>query len=181
VKNQPRARLTESELKALTLRLDTPAHRLMAAGVGGAGTLVGVSLTGIPLMLRHGFLRLRYPHVLWFGLVTAGVGTAGGGVGHHLLVRVADGPMEKRALTCGAPVGLVTALAVWAVTYYGRRVISPVEPGPRADRVLKDAARIACVAGPVAGVSVSLLVLRVLKRRFGSDVSRGEEKLSRNG
>jgi hypothetical protein len=156
-------RLTGVQLEALTFELDTPPHRLMASGVGGAGTLVGVGLAGLRKIIRYD-LRLRYPEVLWFALTTAGVGTVGGGVGHFLVVRVAKGPLEKRALSCGGLVGFGTALIAWALTFYGREVLSPFEPSPKADQVLWDARKIACLAGPVAGITVSLLVLEVLKR-----------------
>ena len=115
-------------------------------------------------MNRHAFLRLRHPGTLWFALMTAAVGAAGGGVGHFLVVRMAKGPMEKRALSCGGSVGFVTALCVWALTFYGREVLSPFEPSPQVNVVIRDAGKIALLAGPVGGISVSLLVVDVLKR-----------------
>jgi hypothetical protein len=159
-------RLTGAQLEALTLELDTPEHRLMASAVGGIGTLVGVGLAGISEMTRNDFLRLRYPQALWFALTTAAVGTVGGGVGHFLVVRVAEGPMQERAIRCGGLVGLATALGAWALTFYGRKELSPFEPGPRVDRVLRNSLKVACVAGPVAGVGVSLLVVEALKSVF---------------
>jgi hypothetical protein len=164
-------RLTGDQLEARLDALDTPAHRLMASAVGGAGTLVGVGLAGAYEMNRHRLLRLRYPNVLWFALMIAAMGTAGGGVGHYLVVRAAQGSMEKRALSCGGSVGFVTALGAWALTFYGQRVLSPFKLNPQADRVIRDALKIACFAGPVAGISVSLLVLEVLKRLLYSNAS----------
>jgi hypothetical protein len=157
-------RLTGAQLEARLVELDTPAHRIMASAVGGAGTVLGVGLVGIYEMKRHAFLRLRYPQTLWFALMTAVVGTAGGGVGHFLVVRVAKGPMEKRALICGGSVGFVTALCAWAVTFYGREVLSPFESSPQVDVVIRDAGKIAVLAGPVGGITASLLVVDVLKR-----------------
>ncbi|MDQ4142700.1 MAG: hypothetical protein M3198_02990 [Actinomycetota bacterium] len=168
-------RLTGRELETLTIELDTRPHRFMASAVGGMGTLAGVGLAGVREMRRTDFLRLKYPQALWFGLMITAVGTLGGAAGHYLLVRVARGPMARRAVVWGAPVGLLTALAAWALTFYKREFLSPFEPGPQVDRVLRAKLKSACLAGPATGTLVSLLVIEVLKIAFYRD-----EPLARN-
>lgn len=155
--------VTEARLEALTLRLDTPLHRVLAAMVGGCGAVTGVGLTGLPMLISNEKLRLRWPHTLWFGIEVFAVGTLGGGVGHFLIVKVARGPLKGRALTVGGPMGLATALTVWALTYYGRTLLSPLEPGPEAERLLRSSVKVGSAAGPVAGVAVSLMVMKALE------------------
>ena len=155
--------VTEARLEELTLRLDTPLHRVLAAMVGGCGAVIGVGLTGLPWLISNEKLRLRWPHALWFGLEVFAVGTAGGAVGHFLIVKVARGPLKGRAFTVGGPMGLATALTVWALTYYGQTLLSPLEPGPEAERVLRSSIKVGTAAGPVAGVAVSLMVMKALK------------------
>jgi hypothetical protein len=158
-------RLTGRQLEALTLQLDTPPHRVMAAAVGAVGTMLGVGLAGIREM-RQNSLQLRYPQALGFMMMTAAVGTAGGACGHYLVVRIGRGPMEARAVGFGTPVGLATALLAWALTFYGRDALSPFEPGPQVDEMIKGKFKTACVVGPAAGVIVSLTVIEILKVLF---------------
>jgi hypothetical protein len=159
-------RLSGTQLEALTLELDTPSHRFMASAVGGVGTVTGIGIAGVREMKRHDFLQLNHQRALRFGLMTAAVGTAGGAAGHYLLVRVARGPMTRRALICGTSVGLTTALAAWGLTFYGRKVWSPFEPSPDVDRLLRTKLKTACVVGPAAGMLVSLAVIEALKIAF---------------
>jgi hypothetical protein len=153
----------EARLVALLSRLDTPLHRVLASLVGGLGTVAGIGFAGIPRLIGPNALRLRWPQTGWFALEVFGVGTAGGVVGHFLIVSVARGPLRRRALMVGGPMGLVTATTAWAVTYLGRSALSPFEPSQDAERTLRNSLRTGLVAGPVAGVVVSLIVMRILE------------------
>lgn len=147
-------------------RLDTPSQRLMAAALGGAGTVMGVGLlAGLPALIRYRTLRVRHPQAITFGAAVLAIGALGGRAGHYVFVRVARGSFQRRALISGAFAGTFTATAAWALTYFGRGLISPFEPSEASDEAVRRAAVTAIWSGPATGMVLSSIVSELLKRQ----------------
>lgn len=129
-------------------------------------------------MLGRHSLKLRFPQAARFSGMVFGMGSAGGALGHRLFVGSAGGPLQRRALVVGAEVGLATSLSVWAVTNIGRRWLSPFEPGEDAQQVLVRSVGPAVVAGPLAGMGVSRLVIARLRDKYGLNIQCPPQVLS---
>lgn len=147
--------------------MDSPRERLLAALLGGVGTLVGVLLIQvIPQMTRYG-LKVHQPNAIWFILMLLAVGGTGGFVGHWLFLYTAKGPIEGRAVTVGTSVGATIGLVTWAATFFFPRIFFPFAMFSDAIDKLRPVITQALLGGAVGGLLAALAVVRRLRKITG--------------
>lgn len=145
--------------------MDTRRERLLAALLGGGGTVVGIfAYQVVPDWGRLSRLALRPLNGSIFLLVVFTIGALGGFFGHRLFVRM-SGPLEGRALIVGTLLGLVIAVIGWTVTYGFRTVLFPFRPYSGMEVLIRLWLPNALLAGPVGGVLAAAFVVRRLRRR----------------
>lgn len=148
--------------------MDNARERILAALLGGAGTVVGVLIyQALPDLLRHRFLQFRWPNAVWFLATIFLIGALGGRLGHYLFLNVASGPIEGRAMTVGAAIGFGIALVGWTITSVFREMLFPLEPYEEAQELMGQWLLNALLAGPIGGVLASYLVVRRLRKITG--------------
>jgi hypothetical protein len=152
------------------LGVDSRRERLAASLLGGAGTLLGISLyqvvPDLDLLLD---LQLRPLNSAGFVAVIVWVGATGGYLGHRWFVSWKDPSLLSKAVVVGGVVGFGIAVVGWTITFMARSSLFPFAPFDAMDDLWRRWLLNALLAGPVGGVMASVIVVRHLQR-----LDRGE-------
>lgn len=147
--------------------MDNPRERVLAALLGGAGTVIAILIyQAIPDLIRFPHLSVRLPNAVYFVLVISAVGAIAGRAGHWMFVKMTKFPIRRRALLTGIVIGTSIALVGWLLTYLFRDTLFPLSPVGEASRLMPIWLRNALIAGPVIAVLISLVIAqRFVSRR----------------